>query len=120
MHKYSPRIVSRQAADGPAVAEIGENGAMATPQEIVRLKITLDDVKPTLMRRIEVPVSIPLDTLHEMIQSIMPWENSHLHQFYLRIIDGPRWAPPYPFDDDFGTWHREARLDTDVARRRLC
>jgi len=31
----------------------------------------------------------------------MPWENSHMHAFYLRLIDGPRWAPQSPFDDDF-------------------
>jgi hypothetical protein len=74
---------------------------MATPLEIVRLKITLDDVKPTVMRRIEAPVSISLDTLHEMIQAIMPWENSHMYAFYLRMIEGPRWAPPSPYDDDF-------------------
>ena len=74
---------------------------MTTPQEIVRLKITLDAVKPAVIRRVEVPVSITLNTLHEMIQAIMPWENSHLHAFYLRLIDGPRWAPPSPLDDDF-------------------
>jgi Plasmid pRiA4b ORF-3-like protein len=74
---------------------------MATPPEIVRLKITLDDVKPTVMRRIEVPVLITLDALHDMIQAVMPWENSHMHAFYLRLIDGPRWAPPSPFEDDF-------------------
>jgi len=74
---------------------------MTTSKKIVRLKITLDDVKPTVMRRVEVPVSITLDTLHEIIQAIMPWENSHLHAFYLRLIDGPRWAPPSPFGDDF-------------------
>ncbi len=74
---------------------------MTHPVEIVRLKITLDDIKPTVLRRIEVPVSITLDTLHEMIQAIMPWNNSHMHAFYLRLIEGPRWAPPTPFDDDF-------------------
>jgi hypothetical protein len=74
---------------------------MTTPQEIVRLKITLDAVKPAVIRRVEVPVSITLNTLHEMIQAIMPWENSHLHAFYLRLIDGPRWAPLSPLDDDF-------------------
>lgn len=74
---------------------------MAIPSEIVRLRITLDDVKPAVMRRIEVPLSITLDTLHEIIQAIMPWQNSHMHAFYLRLIEGPRWAPPSPFDDDF-------------------
>lgn len=85
---------------------------MPGPSEIVRLKITLDDVKPTVMRRIEVPVSITLDTLHEMIQAIMPWENSHLHAFYLRLIEGPRWAPPSPFDDDFGIKSRDSTRTT--------
>jgi hypothetical protein len=55
---------------------------MAIPQEIVRLKITLDNVKPVVMRRIEVPLSISLDGLHELIQAIMPWENSHMYDFY--------------------------------------
>jgi hypothetical protein len=63
---------------------------MATPPEIVRLKITLDDVTPTVMRRIVVPVLVTLDTLHDIIQAVMPWENSHMHAFYLRLIDGPR------------------------------
>jgi hypothetical protein len=31
----------------------------------------------------------------------MPWENSHMHAFYLRLIDGPHWALPSPFGDDF-------------------
>ena len=84
---------------------------MTDPIEIVRLKITLDDVKPTVLRRIEVPVSITLDTLHEIIQAIMPWDNTHMHAFYLRMIDGPRWAPPLPFDldDGFGPPTRDSQ-----------
>lgn len=86
---------------------------MATPLEIVRLKITLDDIKPTILRRIEVPVSITLDTLHEIIQAIMPWENSHMHEFYLRMIEGPRWSPPLPFDDGgFGPESRDSMRTT--------
>ncbi len=85
---------------------------MATPLEIVRLKITLDDIKPTIMRRIEVPVSITLDTLHEIIQAIMPWENSHMHAFYLRLVEGPRWSPPSPFGDDFGIKSRDSTRTT--------
>ena len=85
---------------------------MATQPEIVRLKITLDNVKPTVMRRIEVPVSTTLDTLHEMIQAIMPWDNSHLHAFYLHLSDGPRWSPPSPMDDDFGIDARDSTRAT--------
>ena len=45
---------------------------------IARLKITLDDVKPTVLRRIEVPVTVRLDRLHLAIQAAMGWTNSHL------------------------------------------
>jgi hypothetical protein len=34
-----------------------------TADTIARLKITLDDVKPTILRRIEVPFDIRLDRL---------------------------------------------------------
>ena len=87
---------------------------MSTPIEIVRLKITLDTVKPIVMRRIEVPVSITLDTLHEMIQAIMPWDNYHMYAFYLRLIDDTRWGLPPPEDLDFGMDIRDAR-DTTLA-----
>jgi hypothetical protein len=78
--------------------------------EIVRLKITLDHVKPTVMRRIEVPVSITLDLLHEMIQVIMPWENYHMYASYLRLTDDVRWGVPPPEDLDFGMNIRDSRV----------
>lgn len=45
---------------------------------IARLKITLDDVEPEVMRRIDVPLKIKLDRLHLVVQVAMPWTNSHL------------------------------------------
>src|SRR6266481_9413220 len=45
---------------------------------IARLKITLDEVKPAVLRRIEVPLNIRLDRLHLAIQAAMGWSNSHL------------------------------------------
>jgi hypothetical protein len=39
-----------------------------TADSIARLKITLDNVKPTVLRRIEVPLGIRLDRLHLVIQ----------------------------------------------------
>src|SRR5215470_11224510 len=101
MRKPTLRWVGEWAASVSPSSQAEDTYPMTTSKEIVRLKITLDDVKPTVMRRVEVPVSITLDRLHEIIQAIMPWENSHLHAFYLRLIDGPRWAPPSPFGDDF-------------------
>lgn len=52
---------------------------------IARLRITLDDVKPAVLRRIEVPLAIRLDRLHLAIQAAMGSTNSHLYD--------PRSAP---------------------------
>ena len=45
---------------------------------VARLKITLDTVKPTVRRRIEVPFDIRLDRLHLTMQAALGWTNSHL------------------------------------------
>jgi Plasmid pRiA4b ORF-3-like protein len=47
---------------------------------IARLKITLDRVRPTVLRRIEVPFAIRLDRLHLVIQVAMGWTDSHLYE----------------------------------------
>jgi hypothetical protein len=60
---------------------------------IARLKITLDDVKPAVMRRVDVPLDIRLDRLHLTIQAAMGWTNSHLYE--LRA-GGVRWGTPIP------------------------
>jgi hypothetical protein len=51
--------------------------------QIARLKITLDDVEPRVMRRVDVPFDIRLDRLHLVIQAAMGWTNSHLFEFRL-------------------------------------
>jgi hypothetical protein len=60
---------------------------------IARLKITLDDVKPLVLRRLEVPLSIRLDRLHLAIQAAMGWTNSHLYE--IRAKD-TGWGIPIP------------------------
>jgi hypothetical protein len=77
---------------------------------IIRLKITLDDVKPAVLRRIEVPLDIRLDRLHLTIQAAMGWTNSHLYE--IRAAD-VGWSTPYPDEDWAGDFldARKARLD---------
>ena len=45
------------------------------------LKIHLLDMEPAIWRRFVVPASITLDRLHDVIQIIMGWTDSHLHEF---------------------------------------
>lgn len=56
---------------------------MPTPpgQSAFRLRITLDEVVPTVWRRLLVPGSVRLAKLHGMFQAAMGWTDSHLHSF---------------------------------------
>ena len=45
------------------------------------LKIRLVDSKPEIWRRFAVPGRITLDRLHDVIQIVMGWTDSHLHEF---------------------------------------
>jgi hypothetical protein len=49
--------------------------------QIIRISITLLDVDPAIWRRIEVPASMTLECLHEVIQTVMNWADCHLHHF---------------------------------------
>jgi hypothetical protein len=71
------------------------------------LKITLDDVKPAILRRIEVPLDIRLDRLHLTIQAAMGWSNSHLYEIRARDIG---WGDPDPDGGDGPLDARKARL----------
>jgi hypothetical protein len=72
---------------------------------IARLKITLDDVKPAVLRRVEVPFDIRLDRLHLILQAAVGWTNSHLYEIRAR---GVRWSTPFP-DQDCGGDFLDAR-----------
>ncbi len=82
---------------------------MSALPEIVRLNVKLDDVKPTVMRRIDVPIDISLDLLHEIIQAIMPWGNYHGYGFHVRDT---HWGIPPPPDLDMGYPVRDATKTT--------
>ena len=78
-----------------------------TADTIARLKITLDDVEPGVLRRIEVPLSLRLDRLHLTIQAAMSWTNSHLYEIRARDVG---WGIPDPDWGDGPLDARKARL----------
>jgi Plasmid pRiA4b ORF-3-like protein len=49
------------------------------------IRISLMHIEPEIWRRIVVPGSITLDRLHDVIQIVMGWHDSHLHQFTIGI-----------------------------------
>ncbi len=62
-------------------------------KKICQLKIVLKGIRPPIWRRFLVVNTITLQELHEIIQIVMGWENSHLHQF---IANGQYYGEPDP------------------------
>jgi hypothetical protein len=48
---------------------------------LYELKIVLRDIKPEIWRNFVVPANIPLDRLHDVIQIVMGWTETHIHRF---------------------------------------
>ena len=61
--------------------------------KIFELEIALAEVAPPVRRRVQVPGEVDLSVLHEVVQSVMGWTNSHLHEFE---IAGRRYGIPDP------------------------
>ncbi len=51
-----------------------------------RLRIALKDIKPPIWRRIRVPGDFNLADLHYVLQTVMGWDNYHLHEFQIGDI----------------------------------
>jgi hypothetical protein len=49
--------------------------------DVLQIKITLRGSKPPIWRRFVVPGNIGLNKLHDVIQTVMGWYDSHLHAF---------------------------------------
>ena len=67
------------------------------------LKIRLIDIEPEIWRRFVVPGTITLDRLHDVIQIVMGWTDSHLHTF---SIGGKDYVEmPEDFGIEEGKYH---------------
>lgn len=85
-----------------------------SPTSIYQLKVTLNDSKPPIWRRVLVPDTITLHQLHTILQIVMGWTNSHLHQF---IVDDEYYGDPD--DDEYNERQNEKRfrLNQFVTRK---
>lgn len=66
---------------------------------ILQLKIGLRGTKPPIWRRVLVEKTITFEVLHEIIQIVMGWTNSHLHEF---TVQGIRIGQPLDEFDRIG------------------
>lgn len=88
-------------APKPRAAKKKKAGARASRPACtarLQLKIQLDHCKPVIWRRVVVNDNLSFGELHQVIQTVMGWENCHLHQFDL---DDRSIAPPEVEGDPF-------------------
>ena len=79
------------------------------PDRVARIRIELRGTSPKIWRRVDVPLTYTLLSLHEVIQAAFDWSGGHLYEF---IIDRERFSDPALEDpvesDDFGWRPRDA------------
>jgi len=57
------------------------------PSVIYQIKITLKDTKPPVWRRVQLSGGTTLGKLHEVIQTVMGWQDYHLHSFTVGAVE---------------------------------
>lgn len=60
---------------------------------LLQFKITLNGIRPPIWRRVLVPEGLSLSGLHDVIQEVMGWTDTHLHGFHR---NGERFGIPDP------------------------
>jgi hypothetical protein len=75
-----------------------QNAASNSFNEIATVRIELRHTDPLVWRQVEVPTSITLKVLHDIVQAAMGWFDSHLWEF---AIGKQKYC--LPMDDDWGT-----------------
>jgi len=72
------------------------SAAEDAPEQIATLRIELLDTEPLVWREVEVPTTITLRTLHDVVQAAMGWQDQHLWELKL---GRQRYGRPMPGDD---------------------
>jgi hypothetical protein len=73
------------SAELTAIGRCGTRRLRGEPEPgdpVHQITVTLDDVtQPRVWRRLLIPAEMPLSRLHDVIQTAMGWQDSHLHSF---------------------------------------
>ena len=73
--------------------------ASKTERRYLQLKVSLKDISPPIWRRFVVPNDFTLEQLHDCLQIIMGWEDSHMYEFIVGGRRGGRSFVGSPFGD---------------------
>lgn len=81
-----------------------------------QFRIELLEAQPPIWRRFRVPANLPLEDLHDVIQIVMGWTDSHLHEF---IVGEQRYgeaSDEWPVPDQAPADEQQFRIDQVVSR----
>lgn len=84
------------------------------PDDVFQLSVCLLEVEPTIWRRILIPQDIPLPRFHAVLQIVMGWSDSHLHQFRVGEL---RFGEPTTEFERGPIDHRRITLNQILPRR---
>lgn len=71
--------------------------------QVLQFRVGLEEIQPAIWRRILVPERFTLLQLHRVLQMVLGWHDSHLHEFE---IGGKRFGEPDPsYPDDLVDEH---------------
>ena len=70
--------------------------------EVVDCHIELMYSQPVISRQVRVPTQIGLHHLHDIIQCVFSWTESHLHAFYIGDKEYQNPDQIFDFEDEFG------------------
>ena len=79
-------------------------------KNVYQFKITLDDIRPPIWRRIQVPETYNFKELHLAIQMSMGWKDCHLHNFKIKNVTI---SMHDQIDDDYG-------IEDELDERKTC
>ena len=90
---------------------------------VYEIDLWLVDSDPPIWRSLAVPADLGLDRLHVLIQIVMEWKNSHLHEFETK--SGRRFEPATPVGGVDAMWSmllgptQEAEEESHISLRDL-
>jgi hypothetical protein len=93
------------------VANANRSKQVRKPASVV-LRLELCDIEPLIWRRIVVPTSWSMSTLHDYVQWVMGWQDTHAHEFRIgdQIIAPDWWIKEISLDRDTGNDRDERRV----------
>jgi hypothetical protein len=74
-------------------------------QAVVVLRVELLGIEPLIWRRVRVPAAMTLRDLHGVLQTVMGWQDCHLHEFrvgevLIGVTDRPELEVPETKEDE--------------------